>query len=475
MSLAINYLTVRFASGTSVVQLLRWERAAERQLDTRGHAPLLPQRERVMLHQDHHRKSSGRIACWRLCCVSLGMVLLMLGCFSGGTTRRTSTLKSTKAVESSAAELVSRNQSLLGLYSSEIEAAADKVILESPSRTARRQALVWKAEAIPVMQTTLLNTDPVAAVLDTWVFIFQMRTYLEQPAVKHAFGESQSVIAETLKNMDVEMEQVIRTGAPTANVADLRRRVSAWAEAHPIQNSLAGRQSVDQVVIRKVGESDLGTMTSIKALGESLGDLTARLDSYNIFLPKQARWQAELLIVDVARDPEVGAALSNFGTLSNALAKTSGSMEHMPELMDQTRVALREDVDGQRLAAQNFFRNERLETLDDLRQERIATVAAMRSERVAATADLRGERQIVLDVLHNERLATENDFSAASQKAIQDLDTRGRRLIDHFFVRALELVVLTLALCSLVAWILLRQTSARRPPDSNERLYDRAA
>jgi hypothetical protein len=147
----------------------------------------------------------------------------------------------------------------------------------------------------------------------------------------------------------------------------------------------------------------------------------------------------------------------------------------MPELVGQTRAAFKEDVDGQRLAAQNFFRNERLETLDDLRQERIATVAAMRGERLAATADLRGERQIVLDVLHNERLATENDFSAASEKAIQDIDTRGRSLIDHFFVRALELVVLTLILCSLVAWVLLRQISAKRPPDRNERLYDRAA
>jgi hypothetical protein len=403
------------------------------------------------------------------------MVLLLLGCLSGGTTRRTSTLKSTKNVESSAAELVSRNQSLLGLYSSEIEAAADKIILESPSRTARRQALVWKAEAIPVMQTTLLNTDPVAAVLDTWVFIFQMTTYLEQPAVKQGFGESHSVIAETLKNMDLEMEQVVRTSAPTANIPDLRQRVSAWAEAHPVQSSLAGRQSVDQLVIRKVGEADLGTMTSIKALGESLGDLTARLDSYNIYLPKQARWQAELLIVDVARDPEVSATLSNFGALSTTLAKTSGTLEHMPELVGQTRAAFKEDVDGQRLAAQNFFRNERLETLDDLRQERIATVAAMRGERLAATADLRGERQIVLDVLHNERLAAENDLNAASQKAIQDIDTRGRSLIDHFFVRALELVVLTLILCSLVAWVLLRQISAKRPPDRNERLYDRAA
>jgi hypothetical protein len=426
-----------------------------------------------MLQQDHRTKKSVETMRRRLCCVFFGSMLLLLGCASG-TTRKASSIKSAKNVKSSVAELNSRNQSLLGLYSAEIEAAADRIILESPSADARRQALVWKAEAIPVMQTSLLNTDAVSAVIDTWVFLFQMKAYMEQPTVKGALGGFHTVVAETLKNMDAEMEQLVRVAAPSANVVDLRVRVSAWAEAHPIHARLTGRQSADPEVIRRVGESDLGAMASIKALGESLGDLTARLDSYNLYLPKQARWQAELLLRDLTRDPQVDAVMSNFVVVSNALAKTSSSMERMPELMGQAREAVRTDVEGQRLAVQAFLRDERLQTLDALRQERIATVAAVRRERLAATADFRGERQAVLDALHNQEVAVMNDFNATSEKAIKDLDTRGRGLIDHFFLRALELVLLTLVLCSLVAWILLRWFAARRP-DRNERLYSRAA
>lgn len=428
-----------------------------------------------MRQQDRHTKLFQEVERQQCCCVILAMTLLMTGCISsGGTTRKTSSMKSAKRVESSAAELSSRNQSLLALYSAEIETAADKIILESPSPTARRQALVWKAEAIPVMQTSLLNTDPVAAVLDTWVFIFQMKAFMDQPALKQGFGESHSVVADSLRKMDEQIEQLVQTAAPTANITDLRQRVGGWAEAHPIRVSLAGRPSVDPEVVRKVGESDLGTMASIKALGESLGDLTDRLDSYNVYLPKQARWQAELLLKDVISDPHVSATLSNVEVLSTALAKTSGSMDRMPELMGQARQAVKADIEEQRVATQDFLQNERLDTLDDLQRERIATVAAMRGERLAATADLRGERQTVLNALHNERLAAETDFSAASEKAIQDLDSRGRRLIDHFFLRALELVLFTLILCFLVAWILLRRFGAKRP-NRGERLYDRAA
>src|SRR5260370_3492984 len=383
-------------------------------------------------------------------------------------------MKLAQNVKSSAGELSSRNQSLLCLYSAEIEAAADKIIQDSPSPVARRQALVWKAEAIPALQTSLLKTDPVAAVVDTWVFIFQMTAYMERPAMKDEFGGFHSVVAETLKNMDAEMEQLIRAAAPSANVADLRQRAGAWAEAHPIPAGLAGRQSTDPEVIRKAGESDLGAMASIKALGESLGDLTARLDSYNIYLPKQARWQAELLVSDLTRNAQVEAVMSNFVVLSNTLAKASSSMENMPELMGQAREAVRADVEGQRLAAQAFLREERLQTLNALQQERIATVAAMRSERLAATADLRGERQVVLDALHNEEVAVMNDFNAASEKAIKDLDSRGRGLIDHFFLRALELMLLALVLGSFAAWILLRWFPGRRP-QLGERFLDRPA
>jgi hypothetical protein len=100
------------------------------------------------------------------CFLLLVLTLFFYGCASR-TTRKTSSINHAKNVEISAAELSSRNQSLLALFSSEIEGAADKIILESPSPVARREALVWKAEAIPVLQTSLLNPDPVAAVVDT--------------------------------------------------------------------------------------------------------------------------------------------------------------------------------------------------------------------------------------------------------------------------------------------------------------------
>src|SRR5437870_2662666 len=161
---------------------------------------------------------------WWICFFLCGLALFFSGCGSR-TTRKTSSVNRSKKIQASAIELTSRNQSLLALYSSEIEGAADKVILESPSPAARRQALMWKSQAIPVLQTSLLNTDPVVAVFDTWAFIFQMTVYIDQPTVKNQFGAFQPVFTDTFKRMDGEMEQLVLTAAPTADIPHLRQKI----------------------------------------------------------------------------------------------------------------------------------------------------------------------------------------------------------------------------------------------------------
>lgn len=389
----------------------------------------------------------------------LGLLLVTMltlsACLSGGT-RKASSVKPAKNLKSSATELSSQNQSLLGIYCAEIEAAADKIISDSPSIAAQRQALTWKAEAIPAIQASLLNPDPLAAVLDTWVFLFQMRTYMDRPSIKDAFGEFYPVVTATISHMDTEMEQLIRTAAPAANIADLHAKVYAWATDRPIRAGLAGRQSVDPELIRIAGKAGMGMGAVLENIEERLGDITARLDVYNVYLPKQARWQAELLLSDISQDPQVEAAKSNLASLSGTLANTASRMDQLPEFMNQARVAMRSDVNEQRLGAQDFLRNERLETLDALHRERVDTVAELRNERLAATEDIRGERRAVLEGLNDQEQAIIKDLNTTSEKIIEDVDTRSRHLIDHFFLRALELVLFTILLCSFLGWILLR-------------------
>jgi hypothetical protein len=390
----------------------------------------------------------------------LTLVILSVGCVSRGT-RKTSSIKRVKNINISAAELSSRNQSLLAVYSSQVEAAADQILLASTSPVTRRAALLWKSEAIPALQTSLLNTDPVAAVIDTWAFIFQMGAYMEQPAVKNELGPFSQVPPETVWKMESEMKQLVHSAAPSADIEDIRVRVRAWASAHPIQAGLSGRESVGSDLIRSTYQDDLGALSSLKALQEGLGDITARLDSYNSYLPKQTRWQAELIANDLSRDPALETAASNFAILARAAQQSASNLDRMPQMAGKARRLAIQDVDRQRLAAQSFLVGERERLADEVTQQRIDAISDLRGERLAATADLRAERQIVLDAIHAEEVGAMSDLREVSRQTLNDFDQRSRRLVDHFLWRALELVLLTVFLSFIGAWVLLQRFSPR--------------
>jgi hypothetical protein len=395
-----------------------------------------------------------------LCIPLLTLILLFSGCASRST-RKTSSIKRVKNVNVSATELSYRNQSLLAVYSSQIEVAADQIIEASTSALTRRQALLWKSEAIPVLQRSLLNTDPVAAVIDTWAFIFQMNAYMEQPAVRNGLSPFEQVPHEAVREMEFEMEELVRTAAPSADIEDIQRRVRIWANEHPIQTGLSGRKSPDSDLIRGTYQDDLGALSSLTALQEGLGDITARLDSYNAYLPKQARWQAELLANDFNRDPAIGMAASNLTILAKAAQQGASNLDRIPQMAARARRLAIADVDQQRLAVQAFLTGERERIADEMTQQRIDAVADLRGERLAATADLRAERQIVLDAVHTEEVGAMSDLREFSQQTLNDFDRRSRHLADHFFWRILELVLFTLCLSFIGAWILLQRFSSR--------------
>jgi hypothetical protein len=125
--------------------------------------------------------------------------------------------------------------------------------------------------------------------------------------------------------------------------------------------------------------------------------------------------------------------------------------------VDQTRKAFKADVDGERLSAQAFLREELLRTLYALQQERIATMDAVHGERLATTAEIREERRVSMEALRGQEIVVMKEFEEISKRAIQDIDTRERSLINFFFLRFLELMLLTLVLCSLLAWVLMRR------------------
>ena len=60
-----------------------------------------------------------------------------------------------------------------------VASTADQIMASTTNQTIRREALLWKIQAVPIMRETLFHANPYIALGDTWVFLTQMDGYFQ--------------------------------------------------------------------------------------------------------------------------------------------------------------------------------------------------------------------------------------------------------------------------------------------------------
>ncbi|MHA7632683.1 chemotaxis protein [Corallococcus sp. M7] len=306
----------------------------------------------------------------------------------------------------SVAVMRTRVRDLARRFSGLIEAMADDLAVRSGSPRVASAMLRFKANAVPAVQSALFQPDPLAALIDTWALLAQLEDYLP----RNTEGASPELLAHAHDSLvalesEVEAEWLEVTGREDAT--QTRDRVHAWAAAHPLTGPLVTRESTTGLLASLTDVTGGGLRTTAAGLVEDTRDLTARVDLYATSLPRQARWQAELVATDALHAPTVQAALTELGRTVDLLDRVGAVAANSPALIERERRA----------------------ALDALHAERMSLQEFVTSERQAVLADVGRERQAVVDALHAERVAT-----------LQQLDGLARGWVDHAFDRLGPLV-----------------------------------
>lgn len=370
------------------------------------------------------------------------------GCASAPT--RSATMKVVPGVEITVSEVRTRVRALAGRFSGLIEETTDRVIATSPDPAIRQAMLLTKTNAIPVLQESLFRPDPLEALLDTWALVAQMQDRMAAGGVWERSATAQSLLTETCRQMETELEEVFRKIAPTADIPALRAKVHAWAAAHPVGDTLASRVSTRALVADTAKQGSVGGLQALAALPETLDDAMTRVDTYARFMPKQARWQAELLVGDLVTGPEGRGALDQLADVSGSVERISKVLEQLPELSTREREAVLRAVTAERNA-----------TLEAVRRERLETLAFADGQRQVITKDLTAGRQALIEELRSKIVP---DVEMMREHLVKDAADRFERIAN----RAMALGAMALAVLGLggfvLAFVLIR--FVRRPPGS---------
>ena len=211
---------------------------------------------------------------------------------------------------------------------------------------------------------------------------------------------------------------------------------------------------------------------AIGAVTDTIETLSDRLNTYAAQLPKLARWQAELLILDQGGAHDLESALGDVQELGAVARRANDMLGDVPGLVNAAigplrdltadeRRAVLDGVNTQRELTLEFVTNLQRHTLAFVTSERQATVAALRDERLAILAALRDERVVIAAALEVARVETLKEVDAIRIRTVDASVAGLQETVDYALWRVAAVVVVLMALATVFAVVGYRLTVGR--------------
>jgi hypothetical protein len=387
------------------------------------------------------------------------LLAIVAACVTKGP-RQTKLMKSTEMTISAAALRV-QVRSLASRFSGLMEEAGEEVLETETDPDRRRNALLWLTNGIPVMQQALFQPDPLAALVDAWFLVAQMRNYFDMAAVEDGVPRQYVRLGyKVLDDMEADLKLIIDNAGPNTSYEKGRELVYTKAAEFPIDESFASRRGSAVFLAEFTASAGGGALRSIGSVTETVEDLVARIDVNAEYIPKLARWQAMLFAHDGGYET-LPASVENLEYLefvAGEVERLTSLVEALPELVSDERVAVLEALDAYLMRTLSFVDQQRATLMgEDVRAEREVVLAAIQEERIAVLAAIAEERSVVLEGLREERAATFEDLDALMDKAFT-------REVNKMFVRGL--VLIGLFLVGLAVIVSLGVRALKRQQDS---------
>jgi len=310
-------------------------------------------------------------------------------------------------------------------FGAEVDLAAMSIEQRATDATVRRNAMLWRVRAIPEMRKAGFRVEPIAALIDTWIFTRQMEQLFSDGGGAGAFGTFQPEAVAVSRRL---VEQVREIGgsitvSPEARVEFERKYIDPWLAEHPLRDITFVRESpIARFADQSRAAGDM--VQSVGTMEELAVSLSQQARIYMGDLPRQVRGEVELMRSDILPPESVAAMQSDLHLSAAAADRIAATVEGMmPLALNERRIVL-EEISRQRALVMEAvsieqeraigtlvrsFAQERTEMLRSFELQRLATLEWATGERREAIADIHRELAGSIAALRAERAIVVND------------------------------------------------------------------
>jgi hypothetical protein len=313
-------------------------------------------------------------------------------------------------------------------FAADVDLAATAIDLRAPDSTVRRNALLWRARAIPEMRKACFRPEPVMALVDAWIFARQMDQLFREGKGAGAFGTLQPEAVAVSGRLVDQMREIGGSIAvsPETRVEFEHKFIDPWVAEHPLHDITFVRESpIARFAEQSRAAGD--TFQSVGTMEELAVSLSQQARIYLADLPRQVRGEVDLMRSDILPPEGLASMQLDLHTSAAAADRLASTSETISPLIRNEREIVLDDINRERAlvmealsvereravgAIVRAFAAERSELLRNLESQRLATLAWATAERREAIAEahrelaasigaLRGERAVVVDDLHH--------------------------------------------------------------------------
>jgi hypothetical protein len=337
-------------------------------------------------------------------------------------------------------------------FAAEVDLAATAIERRAVDSTVRRNALLWRARAIPEMRKACFRLEPVSALVDAWIFARQMDQLFREGAGAGAFGTLQPEAVEVSGRLVQQMREIGGSIAvsPEARAEFEHKFIDPWLAGYPLHDVTFVRESpIAQFAEQSRARGD--TLQSVGTMEELAFTLSQQARIYLADLPRQVRGEVDLLRSDVLPSETVASIQGDLHMSAAAADRIAATAEGIvPLALSERRIVL-DEISRQRAmvmaavtverenavgAIVRAFAGERSELLRSFELQRLATLEWATAERLAAVAEVRRELAGAIEALRGERAVVVHDL---------------RRIVDVVLLRVAVFLVAAVVLAPLVA------------------------
>jgi len=276
----------------------------------------------------------------------------------------------------------------VGLFAATVEGTADAIGAASTDTNIRKNALLWKMNAIPAGLTATVHPDALATLLDVWTLSAQMERYFSDGAGTGLFGAHQRLAIVASRELTSSAVVLLRDFMPPDLFDKAMTLGGEWVAAHPLKTQLFARDSAVELVAPLMANQGGSALSAIGGVEDRIDSLTARITIYGPFIPKLLRWQADLMVMDV------------------------------PDTLITVEARLLQSVQDERKAVTDAIDQQRRASFDQIRDERIAFTKDLEA---TAARTIRDASSVLEPVVDRESAAALNALEVMRLQSVKDV------------------------------------------------------